>query len=127
MSNSLWPDFNAMPPPRGMREMLYDAAGDLDARTNGLLEFYVDTLGVADATRQVRHNCYLGVKKTGYNHLLFRVTTPATGPWPATLVTPEGDSHADIQDEPALRHAIQQVLQRERTKEIVLYLMSTVR
>src|SRR5438067_275607 len=84
MPNSLWPDFSAMTPPRGMREMLVAAAGDIDARTNGALQFYVDTLGVSGAVKKVRHNCYLRVPKTGYTHLLFQVTTPAPGrrPWP---------------------------------------------
>jgi hypothetical protein len=85
-----------------MREMLYDAAGDLDTRTGGALRFYVDTLGVSGSVEKVRHNCYLRVPKTGYTHLLFRVTTPVPGPWPT-------------------------ILQRDRTKEIVLYLLSTAR
>jgi hypothetical protein len=91
MPNSLWPDFSTMPaPPRGIREMLVDAAGDIDARTNGAIQFYVDTLGVSAAVEKVRHNCYLRVTKTGYTHLLFRVTTPVPGPWPATASTPHG-------------------------------------
>lgn len=127
MSNSLWPNFSTITLPRGLREMLSDAAGDIDSQTNGAILFYVDTLGVSGTVKQVRHNCYLRVPKTEYNHLLFRVTTPVPGPWPATVTTPEGDKYQDIQDEPQLRAAIQQILQRERTKEIVLYLLSTVR
>src|SRR5207249_4932197 len=103
-------------PSRGLREMLYDAAGDIDARTNGALQFYVDTLGVSGAVKKVRHNCYLRVPKTAYVHLLFQVTTTVPGPWPATATTPEGETFPDIQDENQLRDAIQQILQRERTK-----------
>ena len=126
MPNSLWPDFSTMPPVRGMREMLYDAAGDIDARTNGAIQLYVDTLGLSRAVAKVRHNCYLRLPKTGYTYLLFRVITPVPGPWPAAVATPEGDDFRDIQDEIQLRNAIQQILQRERTKAIVLFLLSTV-
>jgi hypothetical protein len=126
MANSLWPNFSTMTPPRGLREMLYDAAGDIDAQTNGAIQFYVDTLGVSGAARQVRHNCYLRIPKTEYTHLLFQVSTPVAGPWPAVLTTPEGEKVAGIQDEARLRDAIAQILQRERTKEIVLYLLGTV-
>lgn len=109
--------------------MLIDAAGDIDTQTNGAIQFYIDSVGVGPSgvIKDVRHNCYLRVPKTDYLHLLFRVTTPVGGPWPAVVATPEGDSFADLQDEPQLRAAIQQVLQRERTKEVVLYLLSSVR
>jgi hypothetical protein len=129
MSNSLWPDLTKMTPPRGMREMLYEGAGDVDARTGGALQFYVDTLGVgrSGVIHDVRHNCYLKVVKTGYLHLLFRVTTPASAPWPATVGTPEGESFTDLQDESQLRDAIRQILERERTTEVVFFLISTVR
>jgi len=128
MPNSLWPDLSSVtPPPRGIREMLYDAAGDIDAKTNGAIQFYVDTLGVSGAIEKVRHNCYLRVPKTGYTHLLFRVTTPVPGPWPAAVSTPERESFSNIQDETGLRDAVEKLLQRERTKEVVLYLLSTVR
>jgi hypothetical protein len=112
-----------------MREMLYHAAGDIDAQTGGAIQLYVDTLGVgaSGVIHDVRHNCYLRVVKTGYSHLLFRVTTPATGPWPAVVATPEGETIKDITDENQLRAAIEQVVQRERTKEVVFYLLSTVR
>jgi hypothetical protein len=102
-----------------MRELLYEAAGDIDAKTNGALQFYVDTVGASGNSGKVRHNCYLRVPKTGYNHLLFRVTTPLTSPWPAEAATPEGESYAGINNEQDPRNALQQILQRERTKEIV--------
>jgi hypothetical protein len=127
MPNSLWPDFSTMTPPRGLREMLYDAAGDIDAKTKGAIQFYVDTLGVSAGVKKVRHNCYLRLPKTGYLHLLFQVITPVPGPWPANVGTPEGESFQNIQDENQLRDAIQQIIQRERTKEIVLFLLGTVR
>jgi hypothetical protein len=129
MAKSLWPDFTKQTPPRGMREMLYEAAGDVDAQTNGALQLHLDTLGVGPSgvIKEVRHTCYLKVAKTGYLHLLFRVTTPATGLWPATTATPEGETVTDIQDEAQLRAAIESILQRERTKEVVFYLLSTAR
>src|SRR5438445_3999162 len=116
MASSLWPDFSTMTPPRGLREMLYELAGDVDTRTKGALSFYVDTLGVSGTVKHVRHNCYLRVPKTDYTHLLFQVITPVPGPWPATVTTPEGEKIPDIQDENGLRVAIEQILQRERTK-----------
>ena len=128
MPNSLWPDFSTVtPPPRGLREMLYDLAGDIDSKTGGAIKFYVDTLGVTSAIEKVRHNCYLRVPKTEYTHLLFQVNTPVPGPWPAVASTPEGERFPDIQDENQLRDAVEKILQRERTKEVVLYLLSTVR
>jgi hypothetical protein len=107
--------------------MLYEAAGDIDARTNGAIQFYVDTIGTPGSTGKVRHNCYLRIPKTDFNHLLFRVTTPVPGPWPATVTTPEGETFADLQDESQLRGALQQILQRKRTTEIVLFLLSSLR
>src|SRR5437868_13985472 len=106
MSNSLWPNFATLTPPRDLREMLYDAAGDIDSKTNGAIQFYVDTLGVSGTVAKVRHNCYLRVPKTAYTHLLFQVTTPVPGPWPATVSTPEGETFQDIRDENQLRDAI---------------------
>jgi hypothetical protein len=106
--------------------MLHEAAGDIATQTSGAILFYVDTLGVSGTVKQVRHNCYLRVPKTAYTHLLFQVSTPVPGPWPATVTTPEGELYPDIHDEQQLRAAIEQILQRERTKEIVLYLLGTV-
>src|SRR5688572_16028969 len=118
MSSSLWPNLSTVTPPRGIREMLYDAAGDIDARTSGVLQFYVDILGVGPSgiIKNVRHDCYLRVAKTGYLHLLFRVTTPAGGPWPASTATPEGEREDGLNDENELRAAIKRILERERTK-----------
>lgn len=72
-----------MSPPRGLREMLYDAAGDISSQTNGSIQFYVDTLEVSATVKQVRYNCYLRLPKTDYTHLLFQVTSRVPGPWPA--------------------------------------------
>ncbi len=128
MSISLWPDLSGVTSARGMREMLVDAAGDIDAQTNGRLEFYVDIVGIgaSGVIADIRYNCYLRVAKSGYMILLFRVTTPVHGPWPAVAATPEGDQYPDIKDENELRATLGCILQRDRTKEIVLYLLSTV-
>ncbi len=92
--STLWPNFAGLAAPRGMLQMLHDAAGDIGAQTNGKLDFYVDTLGVgaAGAIRHIRHNCSLRVPKNNYTHLLFQVTTPVAGPFPATAAIPEGRS-----------------------------------
>jgi hypothetical protein len=128
MSTSLWPNLAGLATPRGMMEMLYDAAGDIGNQTNGKIDFYVDALGmgVSGAIKEIRHNCYLRVIKNSYTHLLFRVTTLVAGPFPATAATPEGEQYPDLKDENELRAAIGKILQRERTKEIVLYLLNTV-
>jgi hypothetical protein len=127
MSTSLWPNFANLAAPRGMIEMLYDAAGDIGNQTNGLIDFYIDSLGVgaSGAIKRIRHNFYLRIPKNNYMHMLFRVTTPVASPFPATVVTPEGEEYADLKDELELRAAIEKVLQRERTKEVVLYLLHT--
>ena len=49
------------------------------------------------------------------------------GAMPLMYPAAEGESFPNIQDENQLRDALQQILQRERTQEIVLYLLSTVR
>lgn len=125
--STLWPNFAGMAAPRTMQIMLYDAAAGIGAQTNGKLDFYVDTVGVgrAGAVEHIRYNCYLRVPKNNYLHLLFQVTTPVTGPFPAEVVTPEDDEYPNIADEPALLTAIGAILQRERTKEVALYLMTT--
>jgi hypothetical protein len=127
MSTSLWPNLAGLATPRGMMEMLYDAAGDVGNQTNGKIDFYVDALGMgaSGAIKEIRYNCYLRVIKNSYTHLLFRVTTPVAGPFPAATATPEGEQYPDLKDENELRAAIGKILQRERTKEIVLYLLNT--
>lgn len=127
MSQSLWPNYSAMTPPRGMREMLDDAAGDIATQTNGKIQFYVDTVGVSRTVETFRHNCYLRVPSTGYVHLLFQVGTPIPGPWPASATTPEGEKYADIRDEAGLRATIKEILGRDRTSEIVMFLLAMVR
>ena len=129
MTSSLWPNLSGITQVRGMREMLIDAVGDINTQTSGDIEFHVDLLGVGSSglVQNLRYNCYLCAVKTGYLYLFFQVTTPSTGPWPATLATPEGERFADLPDESQLRTAIGQVLQRPRTAEIVYYLRSMVR
>ena len=128
MSTSLWPNFAGLAPPRGTMEMLNGAAGDISAQTNGAIEFYVDVVGVgvSGVIQDIRYNCYLRVAKNNYMHLLFRVTTPVASPFPAVAVTPEGERYSLLEDEEELRDAIEKILQRERTKEVVLYLLKTV-
>jgi hypothetical protein len=110
-----------------MAEMLYDAAGDLGTITNGKLDFYVDTVGIAPAAigpvTQIRYNCYIRVISKSYSHLFFQVTTPSGGPFDAVLGTPEGDQFPPIRNEIELRKVIEDVLQRPRTKEVVEYLL----
>lgn len=90
MATSLWPNFAGLAAPRGMMEMLYDAAGDISAQTSGAIDFYIDALGVgtSGAIQDIRYNCYLRVVKNNYMHLLFRVTTPVAAPFPATASNP---------------------------------------
>ncbi len=125
-NESFWPPVGASPP-RTMAEMLYDAAGDLGALTNGKLDFYVDAVGVAPSAAgpvtQIRYNCYIRLVGKSYLHLFFQVTTPSSGPFDATLGTPEGDRIPPIKDENELRGAIRKVLQRPRTKKVVEYLL----
>lgn len=104
--------------------MIMDLVGDIARQTGGKIELYIDTLGVTGDVEEVRHNCYLRVPATGYNHLLFRVTTPLPGPWPAEITTPEGDPPARASNETELRVAVEAVLQRDRTREIVHFLLS---
>jgi len=129
MSTSLWPNLTGITQTRGMREMLIDAVGDIKTQTSGDIEFHVDLVGVGTSglVQNLRYNCYLRAAKTGYLYMLFQVTTPSTGVWPAKLTTPEGDTYTALQDETQLRAAIGQVLQRQRTAEIVYYLRSMVR
>ena len=124
---TLWPNFAGVAAPRSMAEMLYDAAGDIGTQTSGKLDFYVDIVGIgaAGAVQHIRHNCYLRVPKNHYSFLLFQVTTPVGSPFPATAATPEGEEYANLVDEGAFRDAVLQILQRDRTKEVVLYLLST--
>ena len=122
---SLWPTVG-ISPPRTMAEMLYDAAGDLATVTGNRLDFYVDAIGVAPThgpVTQIRYNCYIRVISKGYLHLFFQVTTPAGGPFPANLDTPEGDPYSPIHDEPELRNTITAAMQRTQTTEVIEYLL----
>ncbi|MGL4555158.1 MAG: hypothetical protein ACRC33_28665 [Gemmataceae bacterium] len=128
MPTSLWPDLATVPRPRATHDMLADAAGDIEAQTGGGLAFYVDILGVGPGRRvkEFRHDCYLRVPKTGAMHLLFRVTTPFGGLWPAVPWTPEGDAIPVANTEDELRESIRRILHRDRTLEKVAQLRSTV-
>ena len=125
MSN-LWPAASASPP-RTMAEMLYDAAGDLARITNNKLDFYVDGVGVADPpagpVTKIRYNCYIRVIKSGNVHLFFQVTTPSASPFDADLGTPEGARFNSIKDESELLNAINHIMQRPRTTEVISYLL----
>jgi hypothetical protein len=57
--------------------------------------------------------------------LLFRVTTPVASPFPATAETPEGEKYPEINDEKKLQTVISEILKRERTKEMVIFLRET--
>ena len=108
----LWPDFAGKAVPRGMYQMLNDAAGDIREKTAGAIEFRVDPVGVGagGAIERIRFNCYLRVVATNYLYLLFRVIAPVAGPFPATVQTPEGEKYPEIADEPGLLEAIAKIL-----------------
>ena len=122
----LWPNFANMAPPRRMMEMLYDAAADISAKTDGKIDFYVDAIGVGagGVIREARYNCYLRVSRAAYKHLLFRVTTPVASAFPATAETPEGEQYSNIPDEQGLVDVIGKIVKRDRTTEIVLFLLN---
>jgi hypothetical protein len=124
--SSLWPNIAGMIAPRGMFDMLSDAVGGIGSQTNGAVDFYIDILGVgrAGVIQEVRHNCYLRVAKKDYLFLFFQVTTPVAKPFPAVVATPEEDPYPEVHDEPQLLAVLKQVLERERTKEVVLYLLA---
>jgi len=109
-----------------MRQMLHAAASDISTQTGNRVEFYVDTVGVGTSglIQNVRYNCYLRVTANGYAYLLFQATTPASEPWPATLATPEGDKYPNIMDESELRDKLKTILQREKTKQVLAYLLT---
>ena len=125
-TQTLWPTLGTSPP-RTMAEMLYDAAGDLGILTNGKLDFYVDSVGVAPSVNgpvtKIRYNCYIRVIARSYLHLFFQVTTPSSGPFDADLGTPEGDQFPAIKSEGELLKAIEEIMKRPRTKEVVEYLL----
>jgi hypothetical protein len=127
MSQTLWPNITGANPARGMVEMLYDNAGDVGVVTNNKLDFHVSSVGIGagGAIKQMRHNCYLRVIKNAYTHLLFQITCPVATPFKAKAATPEGDAYPEINSETELRDVIQQILARPRTKEIMVFLLST--
>jgi hypothetical protein len=128
MNQTLWPNIDGQSPPRGMVEMLYDAAAGVGSITGNKLDFHVDSVGIgrAGAIEKMRHNCYLRVIKNGYTHLLFQITCPvAIPPFPAKAATPEGDNYTDIRNENGLVDTIGKILARPRTTEILLFLVNT--
>lgn len=129
MTSSLWQHLSGTTQPRGMQEILIDLVGDISAQTNGDIQFYVDLVGIGSSglVENIRYNCYLRAAKTGYLHLFFQVTTPSTGSWPASVATPEGEKYSNLTDETKLREAIENIVQRPRTAEIVYYLRTMVR
>lgn len=121
----LWPQIG-LTPPRTMAEMLYDAAAGLGQISQNKLDFYVDAIGVAPdpsgPVTKIRYNCYIRVVSKTYLHLLFQVTTPSGGPFDAEIGTPEGESYS-AKDETELVATIAKILQRQRTKEVIDYLL----
>ncbi len=124
--SSLWPSAIA-PAPRTMAEILREVAGDLASVTNNKLDFYVDAVGVADPpagpVAKIRYNCYIRVIKSGNVHLFFQVTTPSASPFDADIGTPEGESYGSLKNETELRNAIQEIMNRPRTSEVISYLL----
>jgi hypothetical protein len=107
--------------------MLYDAAAGLGAISQNKLDFYIDAVGVAapafGPVNQVRYNCYIRIIAKAYLHLFFQVTTPVSSAFLADLVTPEGDSFPNLGNETQLDDAIDKVMQRPRTQDILDYLL----
>ena len=128
MTISLWPDLSQITPPRGMKEILIEAAGDIDAQTQGRLKFFVDTLEVERrgprSIEDMRHNCYIEVSKSNHLHLLFQVEHPLGALWPASVKTAQGERYDGCRDEDQLREAIGKVLQRDYTKMVVGHLIN---
>lgn len=121
-ATSLWPDFPALDKPRGMKQILEEAGADIAAKTNDVVEFVVyPTTDSLEA--DFRYDCRLFVPKAHYSYLLCRVLTGPT-PFPASVVTPEGQEFHEIMDEPALRGVLAKLFQAEKTKEIVLNLIA---
>jgi hypothetical protein len=127
MSNVTWPNLSGMAT-RGMIEMLYDAGAGLAPVTNGKIDLHIDTIGVgaSGVIANIRYNCYLRVIKKPYLHLFFQVTTPPAKPFPATLATPEGETYRDLNSEDELVDAINKVLQRPRTTDVLHFLVNMV-
>ena len=125
-SGSLWPTLG-LTPPRTMAEMLYDAAAGLSQISQNKLDFYIDALGVDPnpfgPVTSIRYNCYIRVISKSYLHLLFQVTTPSSGPFDAEFGTPEGDSYPIAHVENELRTTIGEILKRDKTKEVIEYLL----
>jgi len=100
--------------------MLRDAVGDIEGITNGAIKLHLEASGSPKSAGMVRYNCYLRAVKVKYNHLLFQVTAPVPGPWPATIGTPVRDQlMTDIQNEERLRDAIKSILEEPSTGETV--------
>ena len=108
-----------------MFDMLYDAVAGIGTVTNGKLDLHVDLVGAGSGgtVKEYRYNVYIRVIKKSYLHFFFRVTTPPPGPWPATLATPEGEKFENINSEPELQKAIEQVIQRPWTNDVVRMLL----
>lgn len=122
----LWPPLGPAPP-KTMAEMLHDAAAGLAQISQNKLDFHVDALGVAANTfspvTRLRYNCYIRIVGKAYLQLLFQVTTPVGSPFPAEIGTPEGDAIPVANNLAELQSAIQTILQRPRTKEVLDYLL----
>lgn len=110
-----------------MAEMLYDAAAGLAQISQNKLDFYVDAVGVAPdpsgPVTNIRYNCYIRVVGKTYLHLLFQVTTPSGSAFEAEIGTPEGDQYPSVKNESELIDAIEKILKRPRTKEVIEYLL----
>ena len=114
-TTSLWPDFPSEVPPRGMRQMLEEAGGDIGQKTGGTIEFRVK---VFPEGNNLIHDCYLVVPRVGYQHLLLRVITGAK-PFPAHIATTHEHNSGGVLNEESLRHVLKSNFQSQETREIV--------
>ena len=114
-TTSLWPEFSAQAKPRGMRQILENAGGDIAEKTRGVVEFRVKTYSEGD---KFYHDCYLVVPRVRFQHLLLRVITDAK-PFPATLATLRGQTIGSIPDEANLRETLKEHFQSQETREVV--------
>lgn len=120
-ATSLWPDFKLDAKPRGMRHILLDAGADVDQKTNSRVYFSVETVP-SDAG--LSYHCFLISRgDPRYKVELFAVHTKHQN-FPANLYSADGGGVGDIPDEATLLKHLEQIFNSERTKQIVLNMIS---
>lgn len=125
MPENLWPVFDIVPRPLGVKDVLRRAGEGIEERTEGRIRFRVQSHFAEDRAPRYRHTCLLELP--GRDFAFFRVVEEGD-PYPVTIY---GDGEpfemgVKARDEADLLEKLKALFASEATKKIVFQLLNAV-